>query len=325
MSSSNKAIGGYFELELPAQKAFLYPDAYCFQSARSAFLALLQIGKPKHVWMPYYVCDSMLAPLRKAGFEFSFYSINEKFHIVDDINMSSDDWLLYVNYFGICNDYIDKILAKFNPNQVVLDYSQAFYSPSRECLATIYSPRKFFGVSDGGLLVTGLPVVMPLVIDGGAVGRSTHLLKRLADSAESGYAAYQQAEQSLVEFEPQQMSPLTRRILNSVDFEEVRIRRNRNFHFLHERLGRINKLLIDPLSIDGPMCYPFFIAQSGIRERLINERVFVATYWPDVLDMVDDSSCEASLVKSIIPLPCDQRYGEEEMKKISDICLAMLA
>ena len=313
------AIGGYFELELPAAKPFLYPQARRFQSARASFLALLRAGKPKRVWMPHYICDSMLAPLRQAGVEFIFYSINAQFEISDDFELSGGDWLFYVNYFGVCSRNIDRIMSRFDKNQVVLDYSQSFYAAPRECLATIYSPRKFFGVPDGGLLVTNLPIAISPEIESASVGRSTYLLKRLAGSAESGYADYQKAEQSLVEFEPYQMSSLTRRILNSVDFKEVKIRRNSNFHFLHERLGKINKLLIDPLSIDGPLCYPFFIAQSGIRERLISERVFVATYWPDVLDRVSDTSCEASLVKNILPLPCDQRYGKEQMKKIIEI------
>ena len=317
---TENGVGGYFELELPKAKLFLYPQSLKFQSARASFLALLRAGKPKRVWMPHYICDSMLAPLRYTGVEVTFYSINTQFDIVDKFELPANDWLFYVNYFGVCSQNIDRIMSRFYKNQVVLDYSQSFYAAPRECLANIYSPRKFFGVPDGGLLITNLLIAIPSEIESGSVVRSTHLLKRLAVSAESGYADYQQAELSLVEFEPHQMSSLTRRILNSVDFEAVRTRRNNNFHFLHKRLGKINKLLIDPLSINGPLCYPFFIAKAGIRQRLIRERIFVATYWPDVLDRVDDSSCEASLVKNIIPLPCDQRYGKEEMKKIIDIC-----
>jgi hypothetical protein len=318
----SKAIGGYFELELPPKKPFLYSQAYQFQSARAAFLALLRTGKPKRVSMPRYICDAMLMPLRNEDVECVFYSINEQFDIVDDIKLSTDDWLLYVNYFGICAKNVDRILSKFNPNQIVLDHSQAFYAPPRKCLATIYSPRKFFGIPDGGLLVTNLPVVMPSKIDNGSLGRSTHLLKRLADSAESGYMDYQQADASLQDIEPLRMSYLTQNLLSSVNFQKIRKKRNDNFLFLHNQLGKLNKLIIDVSSVDGPLCYPFVIDQSGIRERLIAKRIFVPTYWHDTLKIVSDDSCEALLVRNVIPLPCDQRYGSDEMNEIARVILS---
>jgi hypothetical protein len=65
--SPDKAIGGYFELELSRGRGEYYPDAYRFQSARAAFLALLQTGQPARVWMPRYLCDSMFEPLRRSG------------------------------------------------------------------------------------------------------------------------------------------------------------------------------------------------------------------------------------------------------------------
>lgn len=313
------SIGGYFELELPAPKPFLHPQALRFQSARAAFLALLRTGKPKRVWMPSYICDAMHAPVRKAGIECVCYSINQQLDIVDNLDLYAEDWLLYVNYFGVCTGNVDRVLARFNPNQVVIDNSQAFFAPPSECLATIYSPRKFFGVPDGGLLVTNLAVATPIEVDDASIGRTGHLLKRLAFSAESGYADYQLAEQLLCEFEPRQMSHLTSRVLESVDFEAVRKKRNSNFHFLHARLGNLNQLPIDLSCVDGPLCYPCVVDQSSVRERLIAERVFVATYWPDVQTIASDSSCEAWLVRHVLPLPCDQRYGTEEMNKIEEL------
>lgn len=324
MSSSHKAIGGYFELELRAEKSILYPDAHYFQSARAAFLALLYTGKPARVWMPRYICDSMLAPLKKAKVECVYYSINQQLEIVDRIDLADKDWLFYVNYFGICTENINKILQRFNPGQVVLDHSQALYAAPKTCVATIYSPRKFFGIPDGGLLITDLPVGTPSAIERGSAERAKYLLKRLADSPESGYADYQRAEHSLSKFEPRQMSPLTRRMLESVDFEGVRKRRNDNFGCLHRVLGSLNQLKINPSDVDGPLCYPFLVDQPGIRERLISERIFVATYWSDALKTVSDSSSEALLVRNMIPLPCDQRYGKYEMKNIIDVCLDLV-
>ena len=278
----NQAIGGYFELEMPSAKISLHPDAYSFQSARAAFLALIRAGKPKRVWMPRYICDAMLDPLAKEESECVFYKINENFDIADNVDLQPDDWLLYVNYFGVCEANIDRILNRFDKNQIVLDYSQSFYASPRECLATVYSPRKFFGIPDGGLLVTSLPIKIPWKVDTDSIFRVAHLFKRIAESPESGYADYQLAEKSLCEFEPLQMSQLTQYLLSRIDHERARLRRNENFKFLNESLKNLNTLKIAPESINGPLCYPFISDAKNTREKLISEKVFIPTYWSDV-------------------------------------------
>ena len=317
---SAHAIGGYFELELPQPRPFPYPEAHRFQSARSAFLALLRAGKPARVWMPRYLCDSMYAALREAGVEAVPYAIDEQFEVVTEIDLHAGDWLYYVDYFGVCSDVVTRLLAQFSPGQVVLDYCQAFFAPPRPCLAVIYSPRKFFCVPDGGLVVTDLPLEVPREQDRLSKERAEALLERLAVSPESGYSSYVQGESSLAELAPRRMSQLTSRILASVDFASVRARRNRNFRYLHERLGHLNRLALDPERMDGPMCYPLLIEAEGLRAALIAQRVFVATYWPDVVEHAGSDSTEGRLVRQLLPLPCDQRYDEADMARIVALC-----
>ena len=319
------AIGGYFELELPERGPFLYPMAHQFQSARAAFLALLRAGRPSRVYMPHYLCDSMLAPLAIAGVECVFYSMDAGFNLIDEIDLRPSDWLLYVNYFGVCRKPIDRLRARHAASQLVLDHSQALYAAPGACLATIYSPRKFFGVPDGGLLVTALPVGKPQARDQGSLARARSGLRRLAQTAEAGYAAYQEAEASLEQCEPLQMSQLSQRILHSVDTEAARVRRNSNFAFLHQQLGGFNGLKIDLDSVDGPLCYPLLADTAGLRAHLIRERIFVATYWPEVASRVGAVSHELEWVRHLLPLPCDQRYGLAQMQRIAQTCLAFLS
>jgi hypothetical protein len=318
------AIGGYFELELPPAKNTVLPEAYRFQSARAAFLALLRVARPGRVWMPHYLCDSMYAPLREAGVDYVRYSLTGQFGIAGELDLAPGDWLYYVNYFGICGEHVDRILSRYGPSNVVIDNCQAFYAPARECAATIYSPRKFFGVSDGGLLVTAFPVPLPQSFDSQSKRRAEYLIERLSDGPEAGYACYQRAEASLEQLEPQRMSPLTDRILASIDMEATKSARNRNFALLHQRLGRWNKCSIDPDHIDGALCYPLLVDSPTLKERLIAEKIFVATYWKDVLTTVGNDSLEASWVSNLVPLPCDQRYGVDDMERIAEVCTRLL-
>ncbi|WP_041277417.1 hypothetical protein [Desulfotalea psychrophila] len=316
---NSEAIGGYFELELPVAKQSLYPQALRYQSARSAFYALILYVNPRRIWMPLYICDAMLAPVHKAGVEVSFYSLNDDFSIKEDLKLQENDLLLYVNYFGVCGKQQLKILEKYNSDQIVFDHSQAFFQAPLDCLATIYSPRKFFGVPDGGFLVTNVSMVEPEEIDEDSIKRSIHLLKRLADSAEFGYLDYQLAEKTLMDFVPKKMSKLTERLLSVVDYDAVRTARNENFLYIHSILGGSNKININLSFVDGPMVYPFLYAQEGLKDILIKSRVFISTYWAECIDKVEDGCFEQKLVNMLVPLPCDQRYALEEIRIILSV------
>lgn len=311
-----KAIGGYFELELPPANATPYPDALRFQSARAAFLSLLRDGRAKRVWAPKYICDSMMAPLLAERIPICFYGIDENFAIGTVVDLEKNDWLLYVNYFGICNRVEDALLRQFNPSQIVLDHAQAFFAPPRDCLANLYSPRKFFGIPDGGLLISQLVKSEPQGIDDGSVSRSAYLLMRHDGSAETGYASYKRAEESLEDMKPRRMSRLTERLFGAIDFEAARLRRNENFKYLHERLRRFNRLAIDPLEVNGPLCYPLLFEQSGARERLRKERIFLPVYWPEVMKRAATRDFETHLVDRCLPIPCDQRYSTSDLEVI---------
>jgi len=309
-------IGGYFELELPAERQFPYPEAARFQSARAAFRALIRAGRPKKVWMPKFICNAMLAPLEAENIEFDWYDVNDQLEVEEIAEIGIDDWLLYVNYFGICNGHVADLIQRFSPRQLVLDYSQSFFAPPEiDALATIYSPRKFFGVPDGGLLISRIPIPPSKTRDTSSFGRISHLLRRLGDSPESGYAEYQIAENSLAECEPKRISKLSERILLSIDFNNASIKRTQNFLFLHNKLAGFNQLTIDPSSIQAPMCYPFLTRDRDLRRHLIDNRIFVPSYWPDAVDRLSVDRAE-EMVRNLLPLPVDQRYGEKEMERI---------
>lgn len=316
MLSQSEAVGGYFELELPDGNGQYYPEALKYQSARSAFYALLMHYKPKKVWMPYYICDSMLAPLDAAGILVSFYSMNADFSIKDAVELGDKDLLLYVNYFGLCSKIEDELLEKFDPEKLILDHSQAFFEQPKNCLATIYSPRKFFGVPDGGLLITSLDIKDPEHIDQDSIHRAKHLLLRLAGEPEDGYEAYQQAEESLKSLEPKRMSLLTERMLSSIDYEAVKVARENNFRALHAILAEKNYIDLEFNNVVGPMVYPYMPASSAksLKSDLIKQRWFIATYWPECERRIDSECFESVLLSNLMALPIDQRYKMERFE-----------
>lgn len=68
-----------------------------------------------------------------------------------------------------------------------------------------------------------------------------------------------------------------------------------------------------------PLAYPLYVEDDCLRKRLIANHVFVPTYWPNVLESCGTDTLEYSFAKYLLPLPIDQRYGEEEMQTIVGI------
>lgn len=308
------AIGGYFELELPPGHGELYPNALRFQSARAAFLALLNAGRPQRIWMPWYNCETMLEPPCMAGIPVRRYRINRQLEIAEEFELGENDWLLCVNYFGICDDLIEKIIARFPRERVIVDNSQALFSPPLDCLATLYSPRKFFGIPDGGYLITDLSVTEPDEQDHGSIQRFEPLLTRIDRGAEAGYEGIRAARATLRGQTPRRMSALTQHLLAHIDYSSASVRRKHNFARYQERLGAVNQFSLSEQITNAPLCYPFWNSRTDLQAKLAAKRIFAAKYWPNVRGSsgtIDD--LEYRLANECLALPCDQRYGDDEI------------
>ena len=311
------AIGGYFELELPPGSGELYPNALRFQSARAAFLALLRAGRPRRIWMPWYNCETMLEPPAMAGVPVAHYRIDERFDIVDDIVLGEDEWLLAVNYFGIGEAALARTFARFGPERIVVDHSQALFSPPPDCLATLYSPRKFFGIPDGGYLITQLEVPMPEEQDTGSIARFEPLIMRLDRGAEAGYEAIRAARATLRGQPPRRMSTLTQRLLEHIDYGSAQERRLRNYARYHRALGADNALPAPAEPAHAPLCYPFWNHRADLHAALAAQRIFVAKYWPNIRGASGTpGDLEYRLSTQCLALPCDQRYGDAEIESV---------
>ncbi|MCM1139673.1 MAG: hypothetical protein NC453_13980 [Muribaculum sp.] len=316
-----EAVGGYFGLEL-REKNLDYPflDNPAVNSGRHALEFILRNLEvlPKRVYIPYYTCEVLLEPLRRLGINHQFYHINEKLEIDGHVNLEKDEYIIANNYFGIKDRYIERLIFKYK-NQLIIDSAQAFFAPKIGGAKMFFSPRKFIGVADGGYTWptydTDTVSEQDLSTD-----RSMHLFRRIDSGAESGYEDFQRDDESLSHMPVRKMSDLTRSILESTDCKRIIERRRENFEILHIALAAQNRLNIpDWDTFKCPMVYPFWTNDETLRKRLINNKIFVATYWPNVFDWCSQDSLEYELAKNLIPLPLDQRYGEEEMNRIIDI------
>lgn len=307
-----KSIGGYFELELSSKNEYHF-DAIRLNTGRNALEYIMLSKKYKKVYMPYYTCDVLLQPIYKYVINFEFYSIDEKFEPIFDFSKIADDeCFLYTNYFGLKDEYVN-VIASFCKN-LVIDNAQSFYSMPVNQVDTFYSPRKFFGVPDGGYLYTNKKLEIEYEKDF-SHSRFDHLLTRIDKNAESGYGAFVANDEKLDNVPILEMSQLTQTLLKSIDYDFIAQKRIANYLYLDKELGSSNKLKIDFNKTQVPMVYPFW-GNSELRKKLIENKIYTAKYWPNVIEWSQENSLEAQFAEEIIHLPIDQRLTEKELDVI---------
>ncbi|SMC40732.1 hypothetical protein [Moheibacter sediminis] len=311
-----KAIGGYFELEIPFGKP-LHGGGNCIElnSGRNCLEYILRVKKYTKIYIPFYTCDAVLEPINKLDISFEFYDIDNNLEPIFNYNLIKDsEVFLYTNYFGIKDDFIKNKIQTISGN-LVIDNAQAFFSKPIENVDTFYSPRKFVGVSDGGILYSNKRLQGNFKKDE-SHSRMSHLLKRIDLSAENGYSDFGENEASLEHQPIKQMSNLTKRILSGIDYEKIKEQRRSNFELLHQHLKTENLLKLE-LDMDSvPLVYPFRTKNADIKNKLHSDKIYCATYWPNVAEWCNEDTNSYSLAREIVALPIDQRYCKEEMNKI---------
>ena len=308
------AIGGYFELELRHGEHY-HKDAIRLNTARNCFEYVLIARKYRRVYIPYYTCEVMLQPLRRQHVEYTFYSIDWNLEPVETFNLKDGEAFLYTNYFGLKQDCVER-LAKVYGSRLIVDNAQAFYAPRIEGIDTFYSPRKFFGVPDGGYLYIDCRLEGELSQDT-SYERMTHLLIRADKDAEAGYGAFRENEDKLDNAPVMRMSKLTEKLLMSIDYYTIAQTRKKNYQYLDSFLKDKNKFPIKADTEDTPMAYPFLSDANGIKKRLIHHRIYIPTYWTNIYNLCSQNSLEYKMTDNLLCIPIDQRMQLEE---ISCIC-----
>ena len=314
-----EGIGGYFELELPDYGGFLHDDGVLLNSCRNALEYVLRsLPRVQHLWIPYYTCDVILEPINKLNIAFSYYRIDDRLEIRDSIDLQTGDYLLYTNYLGIKDHYVLHLADRYGM-RLIVDNAQAWFADPIPGVNTIYSPRKYVGVPDGGIAYCGVGMGVEQFEMDSSYERCSHLLKRIDSGPSNGYQDYRENSRTLVNQPIRRMSRLTKRMLRAIDYDAIKQKRWDNFLFLDEVLKKDNLLLLEELSSNQcPMVYPFLTNDHTLKVRLIENMVFVATYWPNI-SQSSEYEKEFEIANRLIPLPIDQRYGKEDMRKIIEI------
>lgn len=308
-------IGGYFGLEKLINNEY-HKGLIRLNTATNALLYLLKAKGTKKVYIPYYLCNSVSEKLIKNEFEIEYYRIDSGFKPIISKVMDENEVLYIVNYFGqITNEEISLLKKKYR--HIVMDNTHAFFQKPIFDVDTIYSCRKFFGVSDGAYLYTEKQVKDELEVDV-SMDRMEHILGRFEGNASDYYSEFQKVDNILQDLPIRLMSNLTHNLLGAIDYESVRQIRNENFEFLKKEFEEINLIQVD--IPDGAFAYPFYIENGiKIRRELAKKNLYIPTLWNNILKNTEEKSLEYRYSANILPIPCDQRYGVSDMEYITNL------
>lgn len=347
---TRRPIGGFLPLELPFNDPATHSVWHHItdgaaqiiqqQNARAVFAALFYGLSPNTIWYPAYICpEVVLSPFsNRIRFYPVGYELRPDFEWLEG-RLNARDAVIGVDYFG--SKRKEEWLRFSSHRSDILwieDSAQALDPQSCWGDWVVYSPRKLFGIPDGGIGVCRngskqieFPVVSrPLTFEN-ASARLAPLYWRYEDKGESRnkiwYSAYRKAEESEISFQEADlrwtMSRLSFDILNALDVRTAIAKRQQNAEVLHKAVPE--KLRFWQTLPNNPLLgYPIISAnRDEIASRLAASVIFCPVHWRDIPAPQKDFPDEHRLSEKLLTLPCDQRYGTSEMLQIAEALAAL--
>ncbi len=304
-----KEFGGYIEFEQYQQK-MLYQDAVLLNSGGNALRYLIRNRGIQKIALPCFLCDAVKNACQREKIAVVYYNVGYDF-LPLQLDLSQDTWLYLVNYYGQMTKAQILLYAKKYNHQIIVDNAQAYFAQPAAGVDTLYTCRKFFGVSDGAILYTDVQPLEEYAVDE-SFARMAHLMGRFEKTASEFYPEYVKNNEILATEPIKKMSKLTKNLLCGIDYDFVKQRRTENYNCLEQGLRAINKLSLVP--VQGAFSYPLLLENgAALRNALIKKKIYVPLLWPNVLQEMPQDSPAYHLANDIVALPCDQRYTIEDM------------
>lgn len=326
-------IGGEFEIDLSIQREFVpQSDTYYYASGRTALYQILCSLTPRRnkVWMPDWLCHTMVEAVERARAEVVFYELNSCFQAtleaLDRSGFRDGEAVLMVNYFGLQDlTPIAKAIKEQYPQSIIIeDDVQAYWCFAKKdnpyADYSFTSMRKAFAIPDGGLVKTTnpMPVVTcsntfaPLRVKAGVMKQH-----RGQDGIKDEYylTLFKQGDKLIRDNYESQMSDDSKRLFAGTDFEQAKRQRQANAKVILDGLKSLGiKPLIEVPADAVPLFIPIYLEnRDEIRRRMFQHEVFCPVHWP-----LDGMAVKKGkeMAEHELSLIIDQRYGQKEMDEI---------
>lgn len=309
---------------------------------RSALRAIASAAAgPLRFLLPSYLCAAVLKPFQDLSIGYDFYPVDD--HLCADweyvrrcVESGRYTGVIFLRYFGsTLPDAPPANLSAGRPDFFLIeDLAQAMLSPDAGGRGeyVVYSMRKFFGLPDGGAVVTrkGCPIARAAEATDGFFGfrlvafRLRELYRTQGLGGKELYReAFREAEEVLnFSAVDASISPFSIRLIERQDMEAAGRRRRENFAYLHEHWPDQKEIVPLPLRwrpSDVPLGFPVVARnRDAVQKALIRRDIFPPIHWPlpEAVRAEDGFQAACELSGHMLTIPCDQRYVAEDMKRV---------
>jgi hypothetical protein len=334
-------IGGLFGLEprSTARADSIFPSSIkFFLSFRCAVYKFCQHFGPGTAWLPSYLCGVMLDPFRQLRVPVRYYDAGPNFKTGSTgwtIDVARGDVVLVIHYFGFANALFPASELRGRGAVIIEDASQSLflkqYYPESACI--VYSPRKFLGVPDGGLMDCAMPTPVDLDVledpplDWWRTALAVTQMRKefdLSGGENRWFSLYRSVEETFP-LGPYRSSDLTRAIIEAgADYQSIKKVRRENYLALLERLQNFALFpTLDEATV--PLGFPVCVNASQrdkILDDLYGRGIYPPVHWR-IKDIVPKEYRQShSLSERILTLICDQRYTTIDMARQSEAFLS---
>lgn len=346
-NDAHEIMGGMFGLpesveaissNTPEDLLFLNKSNLFLANARSGIFILVDLLKSTRVWMPSYLCPTMVKAVDQKKSELKFYEVDYDLQI-PSLNwikqIQTGDLIILIDYFGfpLSSKIVD--MVKKQGGYVLEDASQALLSKhvGRHSDFVLFSPRKFIGVPDGGILVSccdvdfdtvklqSAPITWWMKMVEAAVNRREfdqyggerrwyRLFGESSATAPCGFFSMSDLSKSL--------------LLGCFDYLQIARQRVENYSILLHELKDLS--LFDGLPKGTvPLGFPVRYSQrDSMREKLFQKHIYPPVHWALKGTVPEDFHESHRLADDMVTLLCDQRYSSVDVKSMASIIVKML-
>ncbi|MBQ8041133.1 MAG: hypothetical protein IJ274_14920 [Lachnospiraceae bacterium] len=317
-----------------------------YQSGRNAIEDLLAYLKKERnitkILLPDYMCETVKAAAIRAGISLEYYKVDSYFsYLPDEIEekLSKETCLFVAHYFGKKPDEeVLKSIQKWKKNGTIIieDVTLSLFSSDNDGKVgfgtyVLGSIRKWLPIPDGGFLASYTEKLPPQLcsthvskytdfyfmvqamkreyVKGGCVNKA---LKKI-------YMDYYglSIRELFSDYKLYPMSEWTTNYLQNYDICEVIKKRKQNYDYLYEKIESIEGLTCKIKREEGYLPLGMVIEtrnRDQLLQYLIEKGIYCNVHWR--LEPSENNPDSNQLTKGCMTIPCDQRYGKQEMNYI---------
>ena len=283
---------------------------YKLNLGRNCLKVIIRTYGIKEIFIPYYSCKTIWRAIREENCKIKFYHIDKNF--MPACEFRPDDFILYINYFGLFNDNCEILEKKYK--NLITDNTHAFYSPHFG-IASFNSLRKFFPVQNGAYLYIKKYQSMNfehdnLKLNTNEIPRGKILCHSEQSVESKDFAPLNDVCGGIIDYEQfrhnelilnnehiKLISPDVENKMNTINFEQDKKQRIEIFNHYAKKFNKYNLIKIPRLNGNIPYCYPLCTNKKEILQMLSNQTVL--RLWEDI----PESFPEHEFVYNVAALP----------------------